>query len=134
MIRMIEHWGICKKDQKLFMRLREKPKPNISCKICTFAHKGDVPKFISRWLSTEIYFYLSGTFRWPCEIFYNLIICSVRPKPGFSIRNRNQAPILVWVSEPKLFFLKPKLIFPKKFKKNKFFVMFSHFLGRYRFL
>ena len=34
---------------------------------------------------------------------------SVRPKPGFGIGNRNQGPISVSVSEPKLFFPKPKL-------------------------
>ena len=35
------------------------------------------------------------------------ILCSVWPKPGFGIGNRNQSPISV--SEPKFFFPKPKL-------------------------
>ena len=40
---------------------------------------------------------------------------SARPKPGFGIGNRNQGPITVSVSEPKLFFPKPKLFLSKKF-------------------
>jgi hypothetical protein len=52
---------------------------------------------------------------------------------GFGIGNLNQGPISVLVSEPKLFFPKQKLFFPKFFFKIQIFVMFSHFLGWYRF-
>ena len=43
---------------------------------------------------------------------------SVQLKPGFGIGNRNQGPILVSISEPKLFFPKPKLFFQKKVQKR----------------
>ena len=71
--------------------------------------------------------------------FLNVIKCkteadegigvSVGPKAGFGIRNRNQGPILVSVSEPKLFFPKPKL-----FPIFSNFVMFFLFLVGYEFL
>ena len=47
---------------------------------------------------------------------------SVQPKPGFGIGNQNQGPISVSVSEPKLFFQKPK------------FLIFKIFFWRYGFI
>ena len=39
----------------------------------------------------------------------SVVVVYVQPKPGFSIGNRNQGPILVLVSEQKLFFSKKNL-------------------------
>ena len=38
-----------------------------------------------------------------------LFRCSVRPKPGFGISNRNQDQVSVSVSGPELFLTKPNL-------------------------
>jgi hypothetical protein len=49
---------------------------------------------------------------------------SVQPKPGFSIKNGNQGPILVSILEFKLFFPNRNFFFSKKFqieKKNHVF-------------
>ena len=53
---------------------------------------------------------------------------------GFGIGNRNQGPISVSVWEPKLFIPKPKLFFFFNFSIFQIFLMFSHFLRRYKFL
>ena len=50
---------------------------------------------------------------------YTTLFCSVRPKPGVGIGNQIQGPISV--SEPKLFFLKPKPFFSKQFKFMSYF-------------
>ena len=48
--------------------------------------------------------------------FSHQVDSSVQPKPGFGNGNRNQDPILVSVSEPKLLFPKLKLFYSKRFK------------------
>jgi hypothetical protein len=47
---------------------------------------------------------------------FDISTASVQPKPGFGSGNQNQGPILVSVSEPKLFFAKLKLFFSKIFQ------------------
>ena len=43
--------------------------------------------------------------------FFSCTVCSVRPKPGFGIGNRNQGPVSVSVSEPKFFFSETETFF-----------------------
>ena len=61
--------------------------------------------------SISLAFALS-TLAWS-HLWSTVMLSSVRPKPGFGIRNRNQGPLSVSVSEPKLFF------------RNHFFFNFS---------
>ena len=72
----------------------------------------------------------SWLINWKLDLnLWGLDQSSVRPKPGFRIRNRNQGPILVLVSQPKLCFPLAELFF-----KN--FQIFSCFflLREYKFL
>ena len=59
---------------------------------------------------------------------YSIVLSSVRPKFGFGIGNRNQGPISVSVSEPNFFFSETNFFF------FIIFLIFSHFLGEYKFL
>ena len=54
---------------------------------------------------------------------------SVRPKSDFDIGNRNKGPITVSVLKPKFFFCINLSLFFKKFKKQVFLIIYSHFLG-----
>ena len=52
---------------------------------------------------------------------------SVRPKFGFGIGNRNQGPISILVSEPKLFFRNRNVFL------FQIFLIFFRFFGEYKF-
>ena len=90
---------------------------NWCIKHTVYIHKGTVQRHLCliEGISLPIFGQTRHQGTMVCLLFL-LIRSSVQPKPGFGIRNRNQGPISVSVSEPKLFFFETKIFFSEFFK------------------